>query len=697
MTRFLITSAFILTVILNGFCQTAPASEAPKPAASRNFDIPSDLKWPTGAANASANNAKRCRELKAQLPTLKNTNDSIRALYDIYDLSRKSEKLDVALHLYRVAKNAHDYTTQLDVLRQLAQQVKADSSYSKLLKEVNKIPASEQERKETELYILLKREAFRSSKYTKEQNRARLVELIAEDQSDKDPDKYQNVLRLYTICQVLRTVAKGDLMTEYLQKLEQAMKDANFKLYALQKIFLRTSANLYTGAGESKKAVEYDRQLLTILDRLEQAYKARGRNHHHYCEERFKAYRRMLVNYEALSVGEVEKIYDDIIEIANYNEDVYNEANNSPRLAAFYLIAHNRYAEAIPLLEKAIAKEQSLIHKRLLLELLEDAGKKTNNQAVVLRALDQYNDFLVYLDSINSTEKFNELRIRYEVSELQNENNALELENRNNVLFSQRRLLNYIIVGWILIVVLMIGLLIYYTRYRRLSSTQANLLHNLNKERMAIMDAEFKDYDRHLEFAGLTKSKKKKESNHSLKKASDMKSMAEYLINDSLCVASISKKQRNSYIKDTTPAELAYKVEAAAKGHIPSDIKFIIEEDMPDITMHTDVSRVESVLVQLLRMIVKHSRNCRIKLTCTVLPDNVNVKFAFHVDGREINDNEGELKFFDKFLSVEQLAEHDRPGLLIGRLMTLLLHSEVRMRSTPEGRKVSFITPINLL
>ena len=433
-----------------------------------------------------------------------------------------------------------------------------------------------------------------------------------------------------------------------------------------------------------------------VFDRLEQIYKARGRHYHHYCYNRFVSNRRMLMNYNALSIPEVEKIYDNIIEAANYDADVYKTVNNSPRLAAFYLMAHSRYDEAIPLLRLAIGKETSLIRKRLLLELLEQAGKKTNNEKVVVEALDQYNDLLEYLQEINDTEKFNELRILYEVSELQNENNALELENRNNVLFSQRRLLNFIIVGWVLIIALLIFMLIYYTSYRRLSATQENLLHNLYTERMSIMDAEFEDYDRHLESAGLESSKGKRKGHKAVKNATDMKTMAEYLINDTLCVASISKHQRTNFIKDTTTKDILRKVEDASKGHVPSDIKVIVDTEGENIPMHTDVSRVESVLVQLLRMLVKHSRNCRIKLSCAILPDNKNVKFTFHADGREFNADDRELKFFDKFISVEQLSEYDKPGLLLGRLMTLLVHSEVKMRRTPDGRKVSFITPINL-
>lgn len=90
---------------------------------------------------ASESKDKIMKELRSEIAAAKNRNDSIKLLYDLYDITYQKEEPEVGRMLYNTAGRAGRTDVQLDVLRLLASSVElTEENLQKLIDAAESLP-----------------------------------------------------------------------------------------------------------------------------------------------------------------------------------------------------------------------------------------------------------------------------------------------------------------------------------------------------------------------------------------------------------------------------------------------------------------------------------------------------------------------------------------------------------------------------
>ncbi len=366
--------------------------------------------------------------LREELATVKTNQDSIKILYDIFDLSSRRDYMNVCKELDAVAARGGDNTVRFDMARQMANVGSSDSVLADIERRVRTLPDCK-EKKETALFVKIRRLSAIARNISEKERQERIARTIVPE--DNKLDKYGKVERLFTICEYLSVFAKGDMLVNYLDDLGELMKASGIDNYALKNIYYTESANIYSITGNHDKALAADRILLKEIDNLEKRYKAQGRKYRNLDVNRFIIYRRMLSNYDSLSIDEANDLYSKILAIAERNEDVKSTMEYNRRASAYHAMKNGRYAEAIPYIRRQLSIERSHILRKRMLEMLVEAASAIGDQTnldIAQKELDAINR---EINSVDARQKYNELQVKYDVSALRAENAELELENKN--------------------------------------------------------------------------------------------------------------------------------------------------------------------------------------------------------------------------------------------------------------------------
>ena len=94
--------------------------------------------------------------LREELATVKTNQDSIKILYDIFDLSSRRDYMNVCKELDAVAARGGDNTVRFDMARQMANVGSSDSVLADIERRVRTLPDCK-EKKETALFVKIRR------------------------------------------------------------------------------------------------------------------------------------------------------------------------------------------------------------------------------------------------------------------------------------------------------------------------------------------------------------------------------------------------------------------------------------------------------------------------------------------------------------------------------------------------------------
>lgn len=169
----------------------------------------------------------------------------------------------------------------------------------------------------------------------------------------------------------------------------------------------------------------------------------------------------MLSNYDSLSIDEANDLYSKILAIAERNEDVKSTMEYNRRASAYHAMKNGRYAEAIPYIRRQLSIERSHILRKRMLEMLVEAASAIGDQTnldIAQKELDAINR---EINSVDARQKYNELQVKYDVSALRAENAELELENKNGQILATRKIMIFVIVGWVALAVMLVGLFVF--------------------------------------------------------------------------------------------------------------------------------------------------------------------------------------------------------------------------------------------
>lgn len=634
--------------------------------------------------------------LRQKLATAATPADSLKILYDIFDLSQRKEYPTLAKEMYAVATRAGDISAQLDIARQVTAVLRNDKDYAVLEDAVKKMPESD-EQKETLLFVRMKRVSYLSGYLPEAERQKEITKFINDYGARKNYDKYEKVLGLFTLIEYLRNDAvSGDMLKKYIDNLYDIANSEEFKLYAIPNIICAESANAYTAAENFPKALQADRKLLDIISGLEKKYASQGRAYRNYDISRFVCYRRMLRNYEALAPGEADALYGKILKLARTNSEVSKDLETNPMTGAFHLMATGDYEGAIPKLKEVYAKSNSVTLQKRALELLVKAAEQTGDDATRLEALTQYNTILEEYAKLNAAERYREMQVRYDIKELQERNTKLELEASAHAADSTRRMMGFVIAAFLILALAFALTIFYWTKFSRNSTKLALITDRLSYERDKMRQALFYDSTREsrVSFDSFDKWKKKCHG-ISRKYRSNAAFMAGNMINDLLLIATLGKENRQRHIQEVSVDSLMRSATLKA-------------EDMAGISCEISINSPDND-IQIIS-----DKDCLIHIIALILYGMVTHRMAskkISLDFRKVSEDEIEFIFtapndytlhedtddYKSFITPEEMAEGSFSGIFIDRCIALLLSSDFKSDTGYKGgARFFFITPTNL-
>lgn len=406
--------------------------------------------------------------------------DTIRQLYNAFDLSAWKHKGDVGFQILDVARRAGDHTTMADQLCQLSSIYMADSTViNRLLVLADELPDGE-EKKSVKLFVKVESATGEATYLSPEERNTKLMKYVKEDITPKH-DLYEDIYDLYCTVIFLGKESKGNMYLEYIDRLEKMIKEMPADNYAIRNLFYTSASIFYTQNNYPEKAIESDKELLHQIEQLEKMYKARGRVYRNYDRYYYICYRRMLRNHSALTLDEVKDLYARCARLAEKDEEVRNDFENKGKVTAYRLLAEKDYAGAIPHLKKALGIDLDTATRRELLGFLVAAADSVGDNVTLLSALRDYNNILLEDQRVKSQEALRELQIRYDVNSLQAEKNKLELEKRDLEHANDEKLISIVLVCLFVMAIVLMLLCRSYFRLKADKRTMAEDNEKLKK------------------------------------------------------------------------------------------------------------------------------------------------------------------------------------------------------------------------
>lgn len=652
--------------------------------------------------------------------------DSIKTLYNLYDISNRRMQAVYGMQLMQTAMRAKDYPTEMDLLMQLSILFASnDSILSYLLHSAQELPESD-EKKECETFLqlhIITLQAKLAAQQQKERQQA--AEFIKELENEADQDIFSQIRQLYTICIYLDYASSGIMYTEYLDQLKSLVDQLPPQLYALRSNLYTRAAIVHTANNNYLKAINADKMTLDLIKKLEQRYSAMGRIYRNYDINYYICYRRILSNYPGLTRKELDEYYSKSLEICQRNADVQNDRLKIPRIDAYYLFATKRYQEAIPYIQQCLSADLSPTNRRAILLMLRESAEIAGNNTLLLQALNEYNVLLEDYISKKSDEFFRELQIRYDVEELKLQNTNLQLDHQQMTIKNNRRILWIVSLSFVITIILLVIAINGFLRSRKLAIHLQHVNETLLRERdvlnqtqtelvVAYKKAEAANHAKSeflhsmsheirtplnsiLGFSQLIVKKIPKESRAQLSNfASLVQKNTDYLatlINNILEISSIESDEitfpQTHHVSIHTLCQYAID---EIKGHVKDGVCLYFDSSHPDLEITTDRQHVEQVLVSLLSNAAKFTKQGSIILNYYFKGLN---KLVFEITDTGIGIPPGkEELIFDRFVKLDSFSQGSGLGLYLSRQLAIRLGGELYVdQSYLDGARFCFTIP----
>lgn len=679
--------------------------------------------------------ASQLDSAKTQLSQLTTAADSVKTLYDIYDLSPTDSHRQILRTLFHVARRAGNEKVQLDAARRFATSyLSTDSISNRIESMLLELPQS-RERDETILFMQVQRAILKATSLSQEERLQKIAQLIAEDNVSEEGEEdtqndLENIRKLYTLVIYLTNEFNSSILPEYIDRLGEMMK--GIKIYALRNQFYTQAANTYSAIGAYSKAIETDRRLLAIIDTLEKDREDEGRKFASYDRFRYICYRRMLGNYEALKKDEIEDLYSKIENLAERNKSLSYIFAKDDLTQAYYNMAIENYDKAIPAIKKQLTLQNSMGRRLRLLDMLRKAARTSGDQETLLQALRDYNTMLEKYNQENAAQKYRELQIKYEVHQLKADNDMLELEKRDSNLKLTQRIMWIVSVSLIIGIILLLVLFRYYRRAHLLSVKLSNTVENLEKERDSLkrMQADLinarnraeasnraKDEFLHsmsheirtplnaiLGFSQQIVRKLPEESRGKMDRYCDIiaqnAGQLEKIIDDVLYLSSLDLHQLDLKIETVTALRIMEDASAEIADKISPEVEFrLITTEDADTELRTDLKSANQVLSNLLSKAVKFTHDGFIELRCSVDREAKMLRFIVTDTGCGVPPEKKD-EIFERFSKLNPFCPGVGLGLFISKQTaemlggTLYLDTTYPTETDTSGARFVFTLPI---
>ena len=666
--------------------------------------------------------------LARQLSQTKAATHRLQILYDLFDLAPHDSVTVTGESVLEAALEVKDYASAMDMYRRLGSfNIGRDTlRIESYINGLTKLPKSP-ERDATECFLYLSLMTAKAHYLDEDMRYNQLMHLLQRfrDTRTQNQPIYDRVVMMFTLCNYLDAAVPGEILTSYLNELEGLIKQMPYKLNGLENMFYLHSAMVYTSNDQPARAVAADRELLQVINRLDNERIQQGRIYRNYDRFRYSVYRRMLSNYDALSDEEVEKIYRRVLELQKTNEAVADDMAHNPRVEAYYNMAKENYATALPLLMECLDKERQQHNRRQLLRLAVKAATETGDTQTLNNVAREYSVILEKTLKERTFQRGKELRALYEVAEITDPDSnqaslAERTENRNTTLT---------IILWIalaIIIAIVVAFSVHILRSRRLSMKlrETNALleserDNLRRIQASLIETrdQARQANRHksdfisnmthevttplnalVESAHLivdnVSSEKRKYLDRFARTIDVSAEMIRTLINDVLEMNNLDSGtlliQRATIPLNTICIAALQSMRIHTKPGV--QLRWANEKE-PTQVIFTDARRVEQVLVNLLSNGLKFTDEGYVELAYTVDTEAGTTTFTVTDTGIGVPEGKEEI-IFERFEKLSPSSQGNGLGLSISRMIAIQLNGSLYIDTTYTGEGSRFVFTI---
>lgn len=395
--------------------------------------------------------------LMNQLKFRKTASDSLKLLYDVFDVSLQSSKAKSGRMLLELAKHTDNQAVLIDVIPQMAVLLKLDSLMPAKLNVYADLIKNPDHKEAVKIFIDVVRASVEANYIPESELREVLLKYAGEDMIPKN-NRYEDILDLYRMVIFLGTTTHGNLYLEYLDRLDNMIVELPEEFNYLRNLYYTTAANVYTRNQNYKKAIEADKKLIEVIGKLDATYKKMGRSYRNYDRFYYISYRRMLGNYQGLTLDEIKDIYSKCAVLAENDREVAYDFYGEGRPTIYRLMAIGDYEGAVPRLKKALPLVKDNFTRRNLMSMLVTAADSIKDEATLLEALKEYNVMLREAIDEKSAEAYRELQIRYDVNQLKTEKETLEFEKKEVEVATGQRVISVALAALLIFAVLLMVL-----------------------------------------------------------------------------------------------------------------------------------------------------------------------------------------------------------------------------------------------
>lgn len=660
--------------------------------------------------------------LKARLAASDSAEDSLKIMYDLFDLGPHSASERLIKPIYDLAVRTGNFEAEMDMLRNYAH-FNIDSL--QLVQDaLNRARASNKDNsllaKETILFIrlLLIKHDIKKNVMLDAPVESHLRDLIARFISNPPSDPYERFEVLYAISAYIGNMGEGTMLEEYTTKLQDALAELPLSTGAIRNAIYGRNAASFTNFGLYRRALDSDRSLLRIIDSMEVNFARKGRIYRNYDVSRYDVYLRMLANSAGLRRPEVDRLWNAIVGLAERNEDVANTLESDKRAEIYYLMATEQYEKAVPMILERLNNPAPLPYRERFYNDLITAAERTGNKDVLLKSYRVYSKMLRQRLDNRQSESIRELSIAYSVNDMKEEKAQMqrELDNR-------RLMMSRIVVILSLVLVVFLGLVIFILlRQQRRAKASAKTIERINASLIEERD-KLEDTRRELiaardEAKSSDKLKTDFINNMSHEIRTPLNTIAECsqlivdcipddkkpfldrfgrvielnvalmmrLVNDVLDVASLESKQLSVELSTVPVLSICnFAIDNTLDSFNP-DVQFVFNptDEISHLLVTTDRQRVSQVLINLLSNAAKFTEHGTV--TLEVQADREANSLSFIVSDTGIGIPRGkEEDIFERFLQLDMSVRGCGLGLYISRLIASLLEGEINVDTSYRG------------
>ncbi|MDE5811609.1 MAG: HAMP domain-containing histidine kinase [Muribaculaceae bacterium] len=656
--------------------------------------------------------------------------DSITILYHIFDLVPRDARYDVAMTLYETAKSVKNYDIMLDALRNASNSAMRNDSILRILtNKARRIPDSNNQR-ETLAFLNIVQAQCKSNTATPEQRAEAIKDLVGYYRNHGTGDIYQRIQLLGEIAIYLNRSTGSYAVYDYLESALNMTDSITSKSNALRNTILTNLATSSLRSFDSEKVLGSNQRYIELLDSMEENYHREGRIYKQYHNSRANAMTRMLTQYAKMDIRQVDSIYNEILLLEEIDPDARRLSENNPSAKAFYLMAHQRYGEAIPLLQKIVNRNASVptpFLDLLYLHNLIKAARATNNKELQLEALARYVDISNDVMTEMRQDRYRQLESLYDVSHLRDQNQQMQNRydnERKNLHRTQTRL--FIILS-ILLLSLAILLWILLVRRRQLSNRLKESNERLHIETEQLLESQAELVKARDEARSANTHKTEFITNLSHEVMTPLDAVAEYsqlivdcvdenrrqylqrfadiirlntdlvktIVSDVLEMGSLEDKKMRPKLRPASLKSIIETAVGAVQPMIQPGVKLIqpsLDED--DAIIITDRHRVEQVLINLLSNAAKFTPEGSITFDYHIDDDNETVTFTVTDTGIGVPDGKEKI-IFERFEKIDSSSQGSGLGLSICAAAAKLLKGNIYCEEGMEsGSRFVFTVPM---